>query len=229
MAVKGENKCLKMNRATSIYKVDKSKKFVIKPKPGKHSKTSSVSVGYIIKDLLFLADNTRELKYILKSRYLTVDKKIVSDHRLPVGLNDVLEIPKIKKYYKMSYALNGLLVPFEITKEETRYKICKIVSKKLINKNNVQLTTNDGRTIITSNLAYKPKASIKLDLEEGTIKEYYPLEENREVLVIGGKHIGKKGKITKVSTATMLRPMLLKFKDKLEEYETTENNVIVIN
>ena len=100
----------------------------------------------------------------------------------------------------------------------------------LIKKNNVQLITNDGRTIITNNLAYKPAASIKLDLEENTIKEYYPLEKDRGVFIIGGKHIGHKAKILKITSGTIQRKTLVKLiEDDGLEFETTENNMIVVN
>ncbi|MDD3178636.1 MAG: hypothetical protein PHR26_03905, partial [Candidatus ainarchaeum sp.] len=190
---------------------------------------TSLSVGYILKDILHLADNTREVKYIIKNREIYIDKKKVKDHRFPVGLYDIFEIPKLNKFYRIYYKLNGSLSLKEITKEEATFKICKIKSKKILGKEKVQLTTNDGRTIITTNIAYKPKASIKLDLEENVIKEYFPLEKGREVLVIGGKHIGQIAKIESIKPSNMQRQMLIQLKESGIDFETTEKNIVVIN
>ena len=229
MANKGETKCLKVNNTHAMSGVDKRKRFSYKQRPGKHTGKTSVSLGYVLKNLLYLADNDKEVVYILTNRYVIVDKKVVVNKNLPVGLFDVIEIPKLNKYYSVVYLTNGALSVKEITKDEARYKICKIVSKKIIKKNNVQLVTNDGRTIVTTNLAYAPKASIKLDLEENTIKEYYPLEKSRDVLVISGKHVGQTAKIENITPGTMQRQALIRVKEKGIEFETTEKNIIVIN
>ena len=197
--------------------------------PGKHTSSTTISVGYLLKDLLNLADNTREVKYIIRNREIIVDKKKIKDHRFPVGFYDVVEIPKLNKFYRLYYRVNKSLGLKEISKEESNYKICKIISKKLIGTNKVQLTTNDGRVIITTNIAYKPKASINLNLEENTIKEYFPLEKGREIIVVGGKHIGQTAKIESIKPSTMQRQMLIQLKGSGIEFETTEKNIIVIN
>ncbi len=229
MANKGETKCLKLQKAQKVSGIDKTKRFLINPKSGKHSKLTAISIGFVIRDILHLADNAREIKYIINNREIIVDKKKVYDHRLPVGLFDVIEIPKINKYYKIISTSNGSYSVKEITKEESNYKVCKILKKYVVKKGQIQLVTNDGRAILTTNKAYKPKASIKVDLIEGTIKEYYPLEKGSEILVISGKHVGEIGKITAVTPGTMQKYELIKAKTKSFEFETIEKNVIVIN
>jgi len=229
MTNKGETKCLKLQKAHKISGVDKTKKFLINPRPGKHTKKTAVSIGFLIRDILHLADNIREVKFILNNKEILVDKKKVSDFRLPVGLFDVIEIPKLNKLYRVVSSSNGAYTVKEITKDESNYKICKIIKKTLIKSGVVQLVTNDGRVILTTNKAYKPKASIKLDLEENKIKEYFPLEKDREILVIGGKHVGLVAKITQVTEGTMQKFALIKAKTNNVEFETIEKNVIVIN
>ena len=229
MANKGETKCLKINNASAITDVKKTKRFVYRPKPGKHTGKTTISIGFVLKNLLNLADNTREVKYIINNRELVVDKRQVKDHRLPVGMFDIIEIPKLNKAYKIYYGFNGAYYLKEVEKSDAKFKICKIISKKITSKNNIQLVTNDGRVLITTNLAYKPKATIKLDLEENVIKEYYPLEVGREVFVIGGKHIGSVAKIEEIKLSTMTRPMLIKLKQDGVDFETIEKNIIVIN
>jgi small subunit ribosomal protein S4e len=230
MANKGETKCLKSNNVGFVHKFNKSKKFVISINCGKHNKKNTVSIGYVLRDILHLADNKKELMYIINNKEVLVDNKMVKSINLPVGLYDIIKIPRIKKIYKAVIQENSLINLVEITDKEAKYKICKIIFKKIIKDNNIQLTSNDGRIITTTNNAYKTKASVKLDLEENTIKEYYPLEKGRDVLIIGGKHIGAKGKITNVSNSTINKQSLIKLKSTSgEEFETTEKNVLVVN
>jgi len=229
MANKGETKCLKLQKAQKISGIDKTKRFLINPRSGKHDKQTSVSIGFVIRDVLHLADNTREIKYIINNREIIVDKRKVCDHRLSVGLFDVIEISKLNKCYRIVSTTNGAYSVKEISKDESNYKVCKIMKKQVVRKGQIQLVTNDGRAILTTNKAYKPKASIKIDLVEGVIKEYYPLEKGSEILVIGGKHIGEIGKIIAVTPGTMQKYELIKVKTKNFEFETIEKNVIVIN
>ncbi len=229
MANKGETKCLKVNNATSISGVSKKTRFLYNPKPGKHNKDTTVSIGFILKHLLNICDNTKEVKYIINNKDVLVDKKIVKKYNLPVGLFDIIEIPKIDKHYQLVYSINGAYVLKEIDKQESTYKICKIKSKRIIKKNEIQLATNDGRILITTNQAYKKGASIKINFVENTIKEYFPLEKGREVFVFAGKHTGQKGIVEDIKASTMSRPSLIKLKSNDIDFETVENNIIVIN
>ncbi|HRT02350.1 MAG TPA: 30S ribosomal protein S4e [Candidatus Diapherotrites archaeon] len=228
MAKKGSTRVLKVNKARAITGVDKTRRFIIRPSPGKHELNSAVSIGYILRDTLHLADNLKEIKYILHNKDVLVDSKVVTSYSFPVGLFDVISIPKLNKYYKVIFLKNGPLSLKEINKDESKEKICKIVKKKKIKGNNFQLITNDGRTIITSNSAYKTRSSVKLNLDENTIKEYLPLEVGRKVYIISGKHIGQTAIIEAISPGTLQKPWLLKLKDHDDEFETIEKNVIVI-
>lgn len=229
MANKGETKILKINNARSITGISKTTRYLYNPNPGKHTKSTSISIGFVLKHLLHLADNTKEVKFIINNKDIIVDKKKVKSHLFPVGLFDVIEIPKINKSYVLVYRTNGAYALDEIPKEDTNFKIVKISSKKIIKKNNIQLSTNDGRVLITTNPAYKVGASIKLNLQENTIKEYFPLEKGREVFVYAGKHTGQKGIVEDIKESTMKRPTLIKLKSNEIDFETVEKNIIVIN
>ncbi|MFA5746346.1 MAG: hypothetical protein WCX82_02650 [archaeon] len=229
MTKKGSTKVLKTQCVGKVHKIDKNKTFVTRPNPGKHTLKKVVSLGYVLRDILHLTENNRESIYLLRNKEVIVDKKPAKTINLAIGLFDIIEFPKIKKSYKVIYKQNALITLIEINSDETKYKLCKIVKKLITKKGEIQLVTNDGRTVITTNQAYKTKASIKLDLEDNTIKEYYPLEKARKVFLIGGKHIGKSGTIISISKGNMIKKELVKLKIDDKEFETTQNNVFVIN
>jgi len=229
MTKKGSTKALKMQGVGRVYKVDKKKRFVLRPNPGKHTLKTTITAGYILRDLLHFTDNNKESIHIIKNKELCVDKKPIKTINFAIGLQDVIEFPKIKKNYRVTYTKSGLIGLIEIPREDTKYKICKIIKKKITKKGGIQLVTNDGRTINTTNNGYKTKASIKLDLEENTIKEYYPIEKGRKVFLIGGKHIGQHGIIIDITKGNMIKKELVKIKIEDKEFETTEKNIFVIN
>lgn len=229
MTKKGSTRVLKTQNTGKVHKIDKKKRFVLRPNPGKHSLQKVVSAGYVLRDLLHLTENNRESTFIIRNREMLVDKKPVKSINYAIGLFDIIEFPKINKAYKVTYKKNGLITLIEINQEETKYKVCKIVKKMISKKGQTQLITNDGRSVFTTNQAYKTKASIKLDLENNTIKEYYPLEKGRKVFLIGGKHVGKTGTIVSVTKGNMIKKELVKLKIDDKEFETTEKNVFVIN
>ena len=229
MTKKGSTKVLKMQNAGKVIKVEKTKRFVLRPNPGKHTIKTTVTAGYILRDLLHITDNNRESTHIIRAKEMLVDKKPIKTINFAIGLQDVIEFPKLKKNYRVTYNKNGLINLIEITADETKYKICKIVKKKITIKGQIQLTTNDGRTIITTNNGYKTKASVKLNLEDNTIKEYYPLEKGRKVFLIGGKYIGQSGTIVGLTKGNMIKRELIKLKIDDREFETTEKNIFVIN
>lgn len=229
MTKKGSTKVLKTQCAGKVHKVDKKKTFVLRPAAGKHTLLKTVTAGYVLRDLLHLTDNNRESTYLIRNKEMFVDKKPIKSLNYAIGLFDIIEFPKLNKSYKVTFKQNGLITLIEISPDETKHKICKIVKKKITKKGQIQLITNDGRTVLTTNQAYKTKASIKLNLEDNTIKEYYPLEKDRKVFLIGGKHVGKTGTIISVSKGNMIKKELVKLKIDDKELETTEKNVFVIN
>lgn len=229
MTKKGSTRVLKTQNVGKVHKVDKKKTFVLRPDPGKHTLLKVVSAGYVLRDILHLTENNRESTFVVRNKEMAVDKKPIKSINYAVGLFDIIELPKIKKAYKVIYKQNGLITLIEINQDETKYKVCKIIKKMITKKGQIQLITNDGRSVITTNQAYKTKASIKLDLEDNTIKEYYPLEKGRKVFLIGGKHIGKTGIIVAVKKGNMIKKELVKLKIDDKEFETTEKNVFVIN
>ena len=134
MTKKGSTKVLKMQNAGKVCKVEKTKRFILRPNPGKHTLKTTVTAGYVLRDLLHIADNTRESTHIIRAKEILIDKKPIKTVNFAIGLQDVIEFPKLKKNYRVSYSKNGLIGLIEIPSEETNYKICKIVKKKITKK-----------------------------------------------------------------------------------------------
>jgi len=169
----------------------KVKKFVVSPR-GSHPRKSSLPLLVLIRDVLKLAETSREAKRIIKSGEVLIDNRKMRDTKYGVGLLDVIEIPLMKKVWR-AVPENGLSF-IEIPAKEARLKICKIIDKKTLKGNKNQLNLNDGRNILTDK-KYSTYDSLLIELPEQKIADHLKFEEGSLVLVTGGKNAGKLAKI----------------------------------
>jgi small subunit ribosomal protein S4e len=79
----------------------KERTWVVSPRPGPHKKFECIPLLIIVRDILKIVDNAKDAKKIIKSREIFVDGKPRRDHKYPVGLFDVVEIPKLRKQYRV--------------------------------------------------------------------------------------------------------------------------------
>merc|ERR1711907_594016 len=82
-----------------------------------------------------------------KAGNILVDGRVRKDPKFPLGLMDVLSIPKIKKNYRVLYDVKGRFVMRDITAKQAATKLRRIV-KRAMGKNRIPyIVTHDGRTI----------------------------------------------------------------------------------
>lgn len=152
--------------------------------------SNSVPVVIAIRDMLHLAQATREVKQMIHQSLLKINGKPVKDYKTSIKLFNIFEAGK--RAYKLTLSKNGKF-QFEESKENLR--ICKITNKKLLKNNTIQLNLLDGSNILLNNgEKVKVGDSIYIDFS-GRIKSHLPLEKGRDIFVFSGKYIGKSGKI----------------------------------
>jgi small subunit ribosomal protein S4e len=208
MGSKGNRHHLKRLNTPSYFQIKrKSFKYLMKPRAGPHPRDFCLPLGHVIRDLLHLATNERETKYILNKKIVFVDGTLRTDYKFPLGLMDVIEIKEINKTYRVLPSAKHGLILSEITKDEAKFKLCRIENITTIPHGNLQLNLHDGRCIQINvedplkkpNLPYKTMGSIKISLPDQKILDYYPMETSRQALVFRGKNQGIAGKITLIS------------------------------
>ncbi len=149
----------------------------------------SIPVLIALRDMLKLARNAKEVKNIIKEKEIKINGKKVIDYHESIKLFNIFEANK-------TYVLS-LLPTKKFTLEESKIKdirLCKVTGKRLVKSGVTQLNLHDGSNVITKEKA-NINDSIYLDLA-GKIKKIVPLEKGKEVFVIDGKHVGKKGIIS---------------------------------
>ncbi len=179
----------------------KERVFVAKSDPGPHSLDKSVPLVVALRDMLHLAENAREVKYLINNDSVYVNGKKSKSYKLPVGLFDCVSFPSVDKYYRMTLNRKGKLAFVEIDKKESNKFIFQVTGKRLLSGARVQLNLNSGMNIILPYKEHKKYAlgqSLLTTYPPLEIVEVLPIKEKAKVFVLSGRHLGKIAEIKEV-------------------------------
>jgi small subunit ribosomal protein S4e len=219
---------LKRLLAPKFWKVPKKiAKWTVAPRPGPHKKFESIPLQIIVRDILKLAETGKEAKSIIKKGEVFVDGRARKDHAYPVGLMDVVAIPRIKKYFRVLPTEKGLEL-VEIEESEADKKICRIKNKTTVKKGKMQLNLHDGRNLLVDKDVYKTGDSLLLKLPEQKILEHIKFEKGNLGLVIKGKNSGKIVRIKEVIITRSREPNKVICELENKEIEVVKDYVFVV-
>ncbi len=174
--------------------------FVKKTSPGPHPKDESIPLIVLIRDVLQLAENKKEVNYILQNGNVMINNKVRKDLGFPVGIMDIIKIARINKYYILLPTRNGLF-PFEISEDDAKIKYSKIINKMHVKGGKLQFTTHDGYNFLfdaKEGRQYNTRGTFVVDLETRKILQYIPLEEGQKAFIQSGSNVGIKGTIREI-------------------------------
>jgi small subunit ribosomal protein S4e len=169
--------------------------FVVKSNLGY---SSSLPILIILRDLLKVAQNRKEVKKMIHMKNVLLNGKEVRDEKQGAVLFDVITLVPSKENYQLTVLKNEKLNIKEIKENEAKTKIAKIINKKMLNGKRIQLNLSDGRNFL-SNIKCKVNDSLLINLKDKKVEKCLPLEDNSKVIVFAGKHSGEKGKIEKIN------------------------------
>lgn len=172
----------------------KGTKYVTKPLVGKKIEYA-LPICIILRDMLKKAITKKEVKKILLAKDVLVDNKEVKNISFPVGLFDIVALPRINKYFRIEFSKKGKLCIKEIPENEAYLKPCKIIGKKMLKKGKTQINLYDGKNFLYKE--GKVNDSVIIDLKQNKIVKHLPLKEGALVYVIKGKYAGVKGQVIK--------------------------------
>jgi len=167
-----------------FWKVSKKAyKWAVSPRPGPHKKFEGIPLQVVVRDILKLGETGKEARSIIKMGEILVDGKKRKDHAFPVGLMDVISIPKSKKHYMVLPCKKGLELK-EISEKEAGKKICKIKNKTMVRKGKLQLNLHDGRNLLVEKDVYKTGDSVLIEVPSQKIVDHVKLEKGNIGLII---------------------------------------------
>lgn len=187
--------------------------YVVKPN---FSEDKGLPVLVVLRDILKVAANRKEVKQIIHEKNLLVNMHPVVDDKNSVVLFDTLTFVPTKKSFRLEFSKNGKFDLVEIKENEAGKKISKITNKKILRGKKIQLNFGDGRNIL-SNEKCLVNDSVILNLQNKKVEKILPMKEKAKVLVLEGKHTGETGVIEEILSDK-----------KMAKIKTSENNISVL-
>jgi len=205
----------------------KGEVWITKPAPGPHRLGSSMALGVVLRDFIKIADSMREVKKILMEGNVLVDGKVVRDKKFPVGLMDVLSIPKMKKDYWVGVDTKGRFKLVEVGAEKSKFKLCRIEGKNSIRGGTFQLALHDGRTSVGGK-EFRIGDTVKLSVPEQKIISVMKLEPNANCIITSGKHSGELAAVDELYHKKGARRAEAKLHSDSESFITVRNYLFVV-
>ena len=147
---RGPKKHMKRMWAPSHWCLDKLKGvYATRPSTGPHKLRECIPLSVLLRYRLKYALSGQEALKICKDKSgnVKIDGKVRRDHRFPLGVMDVVSLPKTGENFRILYDIKGRFQPVRIDAKEASFKLCK-VKRKVIGKNKIPyIVTHDGRTI----------------------------------------------------------------------------------
>lgn len=219
---------LKRYNIPTYWKIPKkAEKFVIRPSAGPHERKGALPLRVLLRDVLKLAENSREVNMIIKNEMVLVDKKERKDPKFPVGLMDVVEFPKLKKAFRVNVNDKGLVLE-EIKKGESERKLCRIRNKVSVRGGKTQLNLHDGRCLLVDKDVYSTSDSVLIKLPEQNIVKHFKFGKGAPCIIVSGRNIGKRGKIKDIfERKSMLERSRVVLETKEKDIETVKDYILV--
>lgn len=196
MALHGKKRHLKRLAAPAAQPILRKKHiWLASALPGPHAKAESVPLVVLLRDMLEVAHSVKEAERIVGSKQVLIDGKPATDIRHPVGLMDVISLPKLNASFIL-LKVRGKLATRKASNGES--KLCKITGKKLIGKDTYALTLHDGRSIVVKEKGYAVGDTLRLAIPKQKILEHIALAKGARCYVYKGRHAGAIGKLEAV-------------------------------
>lgn len=176
----------------------KGDRFAFKPSPGPYSTEGSYPLGTIVRDILGMVDDARELRRVITSGQIMVDGVPRKSLTFPVGLFNVVEVPKEGVAFRMVPSPDGLLTSRVMSAEDSKLKLCRVKSKVKSKGGHMQYGFHDGRSMLEDNLKISPGDAVLMKLPEQSIVSTIRLTKGSLGLIISGERAGQLAKIVDV-------------------------------
>ncbi len=201
----GQSHLLRLNAPKSWFLKRKGTKYITRSIPGPHPLKGSLTLSFMLRDILEYAKTAKEIKQVLNGKQVLVDKVARTDYKYPIGLMDVIDIPKLEESYRVVYNKKGRLNLVSINKSEADLKLLRIIRKTMVKGGQLQVTFHDGRNMLAKKFDGNIGDSVLFDLNKKTVGKILKLEKGSLVYLRGGTHVGNLGTVKDIIKARDLQ------------------------
>jgi len=236
---KGGKKHLKRKPAPKFWPIHRKEAvWTVKPTPGPHPLSRCMPLAIIVRDMLELAKTRKEAKTIISQGKIKINGKVQREELFPTGLMDVISVPDSEKTYRVLPSEKGLIL-HPIGADEAEFKLCRIENKTVVGGGHVELNLHDGRSMLIrvgdpkkpEEDVYQTLDMLKLSIPEQEFMAHMKLTAGVPAIIIGGKNVGKYGKITAIEEkpSQKRRDLLVTIEDKNgNHFQTTLDFIFVL-
>jgi len=160
----------------------------------KHNKSEAVSLIVVMREILKVVKNKKELKRLLNEKKVQVNYNNVNETNYPICLFDTINLADAKKNYRAMLSKEKKMIFEEVSGKESEVKVYKILNKKILPGGKVQFNLMHGKNIVLKEKA-NVGDSLIFNSKENKVEKIIPAEKGREAFILNGKHAGHVGKI----------------------------------
>ncbi len=227
MAGRGNSRHMKGLASTRYMAVGKkTTRYVTKPKCGRHSLLSSISLLQFVRKV-GIVQSRRDARKLVTAELIVVNGRAVRDLKYPVGLNDVIQIKGSGDAYRIGINARGQADVSRVDPGSADERLCKVVHKYIGRKGAVMVGLHDGSSVA----AQKEVAvndSVVID-SKNRIKKVMKLAEGSRCMVIAGVHVGTSGSIKGIKPGNAkASPSVTVSGEVGEPFETLLKNIMVV-
>jgi small subunit ribosomal protein S4e len=177
-----------------------------------HSSSKGIPILFIIRNMLKIARTRKEVEYMLRNKEVKINNKTIKEDNFPVLFFDTISLDKTGKNYRLVIE-NSKFRLQEISAKEAENKISKIIDKRIINKNTIQMNLEDGQNFLTKEKFAVGDSAI-VNTKDRKIEKILSLKEGAKVKIVSGKYSGEQGKIKGIKELDRGREYIIQLKEK---------------
>ncbi len=155
-----------------------------------HERKNGIPVLVILRNVMGLAKNRKEVKKIINEGLIKINNKKVINDNSPLLPFDILSIKD--KDFEIGFSEKG---KFEAVERKRKEQILKVVNKKMLKNKKTQLNLLYGKNIISNE---KVKVGDSIVIKDNKVIKIINLEKGKKAIVFDGKNRGKEGKIEEI-------------------------------
>ena len=208
----------------------KATKWIAKPTSGPRTKAEGIPLVVLIRDVVGMIENQRELRYLINTKQILVNGKLYRDTKFPVGLFDVISFPTIKKHYRVVLTTLGKLQASEISDKEANTLLLQVNEKTSIKGGKLQINLSNGWNVLTdAKTKIKVGESVLFDLKKKKITENFGFDNGAQVYFVRGKRAGHSATFKSLKeTGVLRRQKIAVLELGKETIESSLNNLITV-
>jgi len=223
----GSRKMKRISAPRSWDIARKEARFITKPSPGGHPIEKCYSLSVVLRDLLGMVSSQKEVMQVLTQGAVLVDGVARHDPGFPVGLFDVVSVPKEGKAFRLVPSPDGL-VTRDIISTEAGMKLCRVKSKVKVSGGHIQFGFHDGRSLLDDKLSASCGDTVVIRMPGQAVVDSVKLAKGSTGLIISGERAGQVGRIISVKKGTSTRERMVELSLPSGETELPERLIFAV-